>query len=136
MQLQHCSAAGLLVQSVNVLGDHRAQPSRLLQFRQFQVRGIGLGIQGSVSGPVKTVKFLGMGQKKAVAEDRFRRRIILLVIQPVHAAKVGNAAFRGDARAPKENNAPALVHHLLQGHCAPSLGSRYRLYSAVYFRVR
>ena len=100
------------------------------------VRGIGLGIQGEHFGPVKTVKFLGMGQKKAVAEDRFRRRIILLMIQPVHAAKVGNAAFRGDARAPKENNAPALVHHLLQGHCAPSLGSRYRLYSAVYFRVR
>ncbi|KXB89435.1 hypothetical protein HMPREF3033_01764 [Veillonellaceae bacterium DNF00751] len=43
---------------------------------------------------IKAIKFVRLRPIKAVAQNRFRRVLIGLIIQAVGTAKIGNAAFR------------------------------------------
>lgn len=57
---------------------------------------------------VKTVKFLGVLNEEAVAQYRFGGIIVLLVIESVHASKVRDIAFRGNAGASEKDDVVAL----------------------------
>ena len=53
--------------------------------------------------PVEAVILLRVPPEKAGAENGLRRVFPLLVVQSVHAAKVGNSRFRADARSAKKH---------------------------------
>ena len=49
-----------------------------------------------------------------MAEQLFRRNIILHVIESVRAAEIGNAAFRGDTGSAEENHSGSIGQDGLQ----------------------
>ena len=114
VEFPHPLGAAPLVQAVDVLGDHAAQFANRLQFRQFSVGGVGLGIGADHFGPVEPIELLRFPVEKAAAENGLRRIIILLVVQTVHTAEIGNAAFGGHAGAPEKDDGAAVVDPLLQ----------------------
>ena len=102
------------MQAVDVLGHNGAQLSRRLQLGQLFVGGVGLGLQAEHLVPVKAVEFLRPGVEKGAAEDLLRRVVVLLVVQPVHTAEIGDAALGGHPRPAEKDDGAALVHPLLQ----------------------
>ena len=102
------------MQPVDVLGHHCQQFSGLFQLRQLFVRRIGLCRETDHLVPVKPVKILGMPFKISMAEDGLRRHVILLVIQPILAAEVRDAAFCGNACAAKKDDPVRRIHPFLQ----------------------
>ena len=113
MELQHIDAPRRLVQAVDVLGDHRFQLAGALQLRQLQVGRVGLHIGTDQLVPVEAEKFLRPFFKKGVAEHGLRRVVVLLVVQPVHAAEVGDTALSGHPRPAEEDDAVAFVDPIL-----------------------
>ena len=53
---------------------------------------------------VKPVKLFRISPVKAVADDGFRRVLELLTVKTVDTAKIGDAAFRRDARAAEKHD--------------------------------
>ena len=103
-----------LVQAVDVLGDDRFQPALAFELGQPQVGRIGPCPFHDELIAVKTVKFLWILFPEGVAQDGFGRIIVFLMIQPVHAPEVRDAALRGDARTAEEDDAVALLDDLFQ----------------------
>ena len=120
VQLQHLAASRLLVQAVDVLGDHGLQLPLLFPLGQLPVGGVGLGPGGQHLGPVKVVKFRLVADIEAVAEDGFRRVLELLVIQAVHTAEIRDSGLRG-------HSGPAEKHHVVRfRHPLPQLFDPFR----------
>lgn len=102
------------MQSVDVLRDHRLKPARPLQLGQLAVGGVGLSVQAEHFFPVELKKALWVGHKIGVAQNRLRRLVIVLVVQPVHAAEIRNTRLRGHPRAAEKDNTAAFVQPLLE----------------------
>ena len=114
MQLQHIFAACQLVQPINVLGDDGSQLALLFQLGQPQMRGVGPGTGHDQLFAVKIIKFFGFFLKKGMAQNFLRRVFVLLVIQPVHAAKIRNAAFGRNACSAEKHDIAAFLDQLFQ----------------------
>ena len=114
MQLVHRFAARRLMQPVNVLGDHRPQPALLLQLCQPQMGSVGLCVLYDQLIAVKTVKFLRVFLPEGMTEDGFGRVVVFLVVQPVHAAEIRDAALRRNARAAEKDDATAFCNDIFQ----------------------
>lgn len=80
VQFEDVFAAGLLMEAVDVLRDDGFQLACFFQFGQFYMGGVGLGVQAKHLVAVKPVKFFGLADVKGMAQDRFRRILIFLVI--------------------------------------------------------
>ena len=114
MQLVHRFAARCLVQAIDVLGNYRPQPALLFQLCQPQMGVVGLCPFYDQLIPVKTVKLLRFFLPEGMAEDGFRRVVIFLVIQPVHAAEIRDAALGRNARPAKKDDAAAFCDEIFQ----------------------
>ena len=114
MQFKDVFRAGLLMKPVDVLRHDGKEFALPLPLRQFLVRGVGANVGDEHLLPIKAEKLLRVLIEKRIAEDRFRRICVLLPVEAVHAAKVGDAAFRGHARAAEKDDALALFHPGLQ----------------------
>ena len=114
VKLQHLPAARLLVEAVDVLGDDRLQPPLLLPLGQLPVGRIGLGVRRQHLGAVEVEELLRVPLKKGVAQYGLRRIPELLVIQPVHTAKVGDARLRGHTGAAEKHDVVGAVDQFLQ----------------------
>ena len=53
---------------------------------------------------IEAIEFVGMRFKKRMAQNRFRRKIILLVIKAIDTAKVGDPTFRRNPSSAKKDN--------------------------------
>ena len=104
VQFQDVLAARFLVQAVDVLGDDGFQFARFFQFGQFDVGHVRLSVEGQHLVAVEAVEFFRVIHKERMAEDRFGRVFIVLVVQTVSAAEIGDAAFRRDAGASEEDD--------------------------------
>ena len=104
VQFQHGFAACFLMESVDVLGDDGAQTASLFQCSKEMMCRIGLGFKGEHLVAVETVELLRMAAEEGSRQDGFRRKCVCLVVQPVHAAEVGNARFGAYARAAEEHD--------------------------------
>ena len=94
-------AARLLVQAVDVLGDHRVQLTRRLQPGQGIVRWIGrCGHQQNAL--IIIIKNIRMGQEEIVGQQHLRRiaKALLRGLRRALAAEVRYPAFRGYPGAP------------------------------------
>ena len=58
--------------------------------------------------PVKTVELLGVLFPEGMAEDGLRRVIVPLMVQPVHAAEIGDARLGADPRPAEKDDVLAL----------------------------
>ena len=114
VQFQHIPAAGHLVQPVDVLRHNGKQTPRLFQLRQLFVGGVGLCRQADHLVPVEPVELCRMPVKIGAAENRFRRYVVLLVIQAVLTAEVRNPALGGNTCSAEKHNAVSCIDLLLQ----------------------
>ena len=114
MELVHGLAPRRLVEAVDVLGHHRVQLPRRLQLRQLQVGGVGLGVGKEHLVAVEAVELLRIFLEKGVAQNGLRRVLVLLVVQPVHAAEVGDSGLRAYPRAAEEHNVTTLTDPVLE----------------------
>ena len=96
------------MQAVDVLRHHGIKLADALQLGQLGVAAVGLSVKRNHLGSVKVEELRRMCLVKAVRQHALGRIGKLLVIQAVHAAKIGNAACRGNTSAAKE-------HHVLVG---------------------
>ena len=116
VKFQYPLTPRLLVESINILCDHRLQLAVFFQLGQLLVSRIGLGVGPQHLVPVKAVKFFRPGIKKAAAEDRLRRIIILLVIKAICTAEIRDTALCTDACTAEENDMIAFLHPFAQRH--------------------
>ena len=112
MQFHNFPATRLLVQTIDVLGDDSFKFAHFFKICQGSVGRIWLRIFKDHFIPVKTIKFLRILYKKAMAENRLRRKIIFLVIQSVYTAKIWNMALCGDAGASKKYDISTFIDPL------------------------
>ena len=96
VNLQNFFAARIGVQTVDILGNNAGKLSLFLQLCQSVMGPIRLNAGHKNLRPVKPVKLLRLPHEKGVAEDRLRRIVILLIIQPVHTPEIRHAALRGN----------------------------------------
>ena len=108
MQLQYIFASRSLMETVYVLCDHGAKLTLPLELCEPKMRAVWLYTLNDKLCTMKTVILVRILAEKAVAQDRFRRVLPLLVVQSVNAAKIGYPAFRTDACTAEENNVAAL----------------------------
>lgn len=80
VQFEDVFAAGLLMEAVDILRDDSFQLAGLFQFGQFPMGGVGLRIQAEHLVAVKPVKLFRLADVKRMAQDRFRRVLIFLII--------------------------------------------------------
>ena len=102
VKLQNLPAPRHLMKAVDILGDNRSQLTRPLQLRQLQMGGVGLGVQAEHLAAVKAEELLRVRLVEAVAEDGFRWIVVLLVVEPVGAAEIRNAALGAYSAPPKK----------------------------------
>ena len=126
MQLKHALRARHLMQAVDVLRHHGIKLADALQLGQLGVAAVGLSVKRDHLGSVKVEELRRMCLVKAVRQHGLGRIGKLLVIQAVHAAKIGNAACRGNTRAAKEDHALVGIKKLRQ-RGGGLLGIRYCL---------
>ena len=112
VQFQDILTARFLVQAVDVLGDDGFQFAGFFQFGQLDVGHVGLGVEGQHLVAVETVEFFRVVHEEGVAEDRFGRVFIVLVVQAVSAAEIGDAAFRRYAGAAEEDDVIRIFYHV------------------------
>ena len=74
---------------------------------------VRLKAQGQHLILIELVKLLRMAPKEPAGNDLLRGKIILLMIQTVHAPEVRDSALRGYARAAEKDNIPALADPFL-----------------------
>lgn len=116
------------MQAIDVLRHHGVELAGAFQLRQLSVAVVGLGAKRDHLGPVEVEKLRRMRLVKAVREHSLGRIGKPLVIQTVHAAEIGNAACRGNARAAKEDHVAMGFEQLRQrggGLWGPILSASY-----------
>ena len=79
------------------------------------MRLVGLGVKWQHLIPVETEESFRLLHKEGVRKNGFRRVIILLIIESVHAAEIRDAAFRGNAGTTEEDDSMGIGDHLLKG---------------------
>ena len=127
MQLNDALAARGLMQPVNVLRDDGAQLPFPLKLGKPPVRRVRLHrFVRDELGAVKAEEFFRVLLEKRVAQNRLRGIFIFLPVQPVRAAKIRDAGFRGHARAAEKDDVVApgdpLAEHrniVLHGNTPP-----------------
>ena len=102
------------MQIVDVLRHDSAAFALALPLSELEVRGVRLSVQREHLCTVETVKFLGFGEEKRVAQDGFRRILVLLIVQTVHRAEIRNAAFGRDARTAEKYDVVAVIDPVLE----------------------
>ncbi len=108
VQFDNLAAAGLLVEDVDILGDHPGQATRLFPFSQ---PAVGKGRPDILHGvdeiPREFVKILRAAPKPADLED-----LLGIVppgyIQPLRSPEIRDARCRGDAGTGKSNHTAGL----------------------------
>ena len=80
MEFIHIPASRFLMEAVNILGHDCGQFSCRFQLGQLPVRGIRLNLRDEHFILVEAVEFVRIPHEKGVADDRFRRIPVLLVI--------------------------------------------------------
>ena len=113
MQLQNLTAARRLMQPVNVLRDDGFQLALRFPLRQLSVGGVGLRSGQPQLFMVKAIVFLRVFLKKRVGQNLLRRILVFLIVKPVHAAEIRDAALRRDAGAAEKHDVVAAVDELL-----------------------
>ncbi len=126
VQLKHALRARHLMQAVDVLRHHDIELASSLQLGELGVTAVGLSVKRDHLGAVKVEELRRMRLVKAVREHGLGRVGKLLVIQAVNAAKIGNAACRGNTSATKEHHALVGIEQLRQ-RGGGLLGICYRL---------
>ena len=125
MKFQHLFAPRRLVQPVDILGNDRFQLPFLFPLRQLIMRLIGRSFKTNQFIPVKPVEFFRFIPIKGMAQYRFRRIIIFLVIQAVHASEIRYPALRGHPGPTEKYNIIAACYPLFQLfyliHCPPPI---------------
>ena len=96
VQLVHRFGTRRLVQPVDVLGDDGPEFPFPLELRQPQMGRVGLCPADDQLVPVKAVELLGVPLPEGMAEDGLGRVIVLLMVQPVHAAEIRDARLGAD----------------------------------------
>ena len=89
------------MEPVDVLGDHRLQLAPGFQLGQGQMRGVGFGVQGEHLVLIEAVKLGGVLHKEGMDKMVSGGIGILLVVEAVLAAKVGDSRLGGAARSTK-----------------------------------
>lgn len=113
VKLEYRLTARLLMQSVDILRDHRFEFSRPFQPRQSEMASVWLRMRKKHFPLIKPIKFRRISHKKFMGNDRFGRIIVLFMIQTVPRTKIGNPALRADARAAEKDDVSALPDNLL-----------------------
>ena len=112
-------AAGLLVQSVDVLGDHAFQHARALKFRQLIVGGIGLcpaGIQVfSIVGKEDFRLFMQAVIAQQILRFVFGKALLPLSVEAVFAAEIRDSALRRYTGSAQESHMTAGGKDLPEG---------------------
>ena len=118
VKFQHAAAAGHLVQAIDVLGDHAADPAGGFPAGQHLVAGVGLGV-GELAmhfALLPPVFVAGIGAFEEFVE------IDGAILRPdaTGRAKVGDAAFGADAGAGQDNGGFSISEptgHFFDAHC-------------------
>ena len=105
------------MQTVDVLRDDRAHLALSLELGQLEVRLVGLGVERDHLGAVEVVELLGVRHVEAVGEHRLGWIGEALVVQPVYAAEIRNAARGGHPGAAEEHHVVRAVDELFQPSC-------------------
>ena len=125
MKLENALAAGGLMESVNVLGHNAGHFPGFFPFRQLQVRPVGLCIQGQHLVPVKTEELFRLPHEKSMGKHLLRRIIVLLVVQSVHAAEIGDSALCGNTCTAEKDDLFRPIHQTLQCFVTHSLSTSF-----------
>lgn len=103
------------MEAVDVLGDNCPQPALPLQPGQGIVGAVGLGVRVEHHAPEEVVKLRRVMDKVSVGEHLLVGEArLLLLVQPVGAAEIRDAAGGGDPRPAQEHHALALLNPLAQ----------------------
>ena len=86
-----------------LLDHHGGKVPRALELGELLVRAVGPGRQADHALAVELVELGGVRDKEVVPEHLLGRVGKVLVVEPVGAAEVGDAARRGDAGTAKEH---------------------------------
>ena len=114
VKLIHDLAPRLLVEAVDVLGDHRLQLAPGFQLGQGQMRGVGFGVQGEHLVLIEAVKLGGVLHKEGMGQNGLGGIGILLVVEAVLAAKVGDSRLGGAARSTKKHDITTFCYPISQ----------------------
>ena len=83
MEFVNCFASGKLVKSVNILGNDCQKFSRFFEFGKLFVRRIRFDVRNQHLILVEPIEFLRVMHKERMADDLFRRILILHVVKTV-----------------------------------------------------
>ena len=118
VDLLNVDAPGLLVEPVDVLGHDAVQPPLLFPPGQDPVGGVGLNGAGVQVGAVVVEEHVRLVPQALIGQQIFRlvagEALLGPVIQAVAAAKVGDAALRGHARAAQKHRVPGPGEHVAE----------------------
>ncbi len=104
VKLKHLAASRRLMQTVDILSNHRPALSVALKLREREMGFVRLRALIQHFVPVKTVKFLRSSDKKTMAQDSFRRIVVFLIVKTVNTSEIRNAALRTYSRPSEKNN--------------------------------
>ena len=107
-------AAGLLVQSVNILGNNSLEFTGGLQLCKLVVGGIWLKAGWKQLGTIKSVELYRVTQIKRMTYDCLRRILPLLVVKTINTAKIRNAGFGRNPGAAKKDDIGRFVDYFLE----------------------
>ena len=102
------------MQPVDVLGDDGFQFALPFELGQPQVGRVGLGPLDDELVAIKPIEFLRAALPEGMAEDGFGWVVIFLMIEPVHAPKIRDAALGRNARAAKKDHVLAFGNDFFQ----------------------
>ena len=105
VQFEHVLAARFLMEAVDVLRHHGGQRARLLEFGQLAMRAVRLRVERQHAVAVEVEERAGVGVEEAAADHLLGRIGVLLRVQAVRAAEIGDAALGGHACAAEEHQA-------------------------------
>ena len=105
VELQHGFAARSLMKAVDVLGDDGGEFTGFFKLGEEEMCRVGLCLQGEHLVAVEAIEFLRVLAEKGGGQDGFRGIVVLLIVQAVHAAEVGDAGFGAHPRAAEEQDA-------------------------------
>ena len=114
MQFTDSFGTRLLVQTIDVLGHHRANLSLVLPPGQNPVGDVGFKVKWKRFLPIKPKEILRISLIKAVADDAFRGLFKLLGIETVYVPEIRYYRFRADPRTGKGHDTVAFRNPLLQ----------------------
>ena len=114
MKLINAFAAGFLMQAVNVLGHHSGEPALFFPPGENFVGDVWLKAKGQHLLPIESEEILRIPLIEAVADDPLRGILKPLIVQPVHAAEVRDAAFRRYPRTAEKDDAVAFGDPLFE----------------------